>query len=220
MDKKSKGMKNWVHNCNQLKVEKDKYKRSLHDSGLPLKQIDLIWDFYVTHALSGGSGLSISAIDYGWIKERKNNTDEKDKLKVDNDGLKKELENSANFEFGGFCIIRAKSITHTLKAMNLSDSHICISHPRAVLMRDYKVEVNENEELKYGFKELEIDAIFRHIRNAFAHGNTYFFDNGNILLEDKDGNKITASILVGKQTLLDWIFIVDKGHKYYAKDML
>ena len=34
------------------------------------------------------------------------------------------------------------------------------------------------------------------MRNALAHGNTYFFDNEMCLFEDKDGSKKTASIIV------------------------
>ena len=57
--------------------------------------------------------------------------------------------------------------------------------------------------------------MFTHIRNAFAHGNTYFFENGNVLLEDKDGNKITARILIAVQTLVDWIRLIDKDSIIY-----
>ena len=42
-----------------------------------------------------------------------------------------------------------------------------------------------------------------------------FFDNGTVLLEDKDGAKITAEILINQQTLLDWIKIIDKDERFY-----
>lgn len=45
--------------------------------------------------------------------------------------------------------------------------------------------------------------MFAYIRNTFAHGNTYYFDNENVLLEDKDQRKITAWILIPMQALLE-----------------
>lgn len=60
---------------------------------------------------------------------------------------------------------------------------------------------------------LKIKCLFRHIRNAFAHGNTYFFENENVLLEDKDGKKVTARILIPQQALLEWTGIIDKSRK-------
>lgn len=59
------------------------------------------------------------------------------------------------------------------------------------------------------------ESILTHIRNAFAHGNTYFFENGNTLLEDKNRNIITARILLKLQTLLDWIGLIDKEQRFY-----
>ena len=68
------------------------------------------------------------------------------------------------------------------------------------------------------FVESRIKALFRHMRNSFAHGNTYFFDNNMVLLEDKDGGKITATILLPVHSLVDWIFIVDKNGNYYSRE--
>ena len=45
----------------------------------------------------------------------------------------------------------------------------------------------------------------------------FFFDNGMCLLEDKDGRSITAEILIPQKSLLEWIYIVDRGGKYYKK---
>lgn len=39
-----------------------------------------------------------------------------------------------------------------------------------------KVEISNTEA---GYR-----CIFRHIRNAFAHNNVFFFENGNILMKD------------------------------------
>lgn len=57
------------------------------------------------------------------------------------------------------------------------------------------------------------ESILTHIRNAFAHSNTYFFDNNMVLLEDKSKGIITAEILLPMKILLDWIKLIDKDEK-------
>ena len=99
--------------------------------------------------------------------------------------------------------------------MDLANDRICISHPRAVLTQNFTYESDENEIVKIKSTESRINAIFRHIRNSFAHGNTYFFPNGNCLLIDKYRTKTTAAILIPKQSLWDWISIVDRKKAYY-----
>ena len=101
--------------------------------------------------------------------------------------------------------------------MDLYEDLICISHPRAVLMQNFTCSTDENEKVTLKSEENRINAIFRHIRNALAHGNTFFFDNGMCLLEDKDGKRRTAGILIPSRSLLDWIFIVDKNEIHYTK---
>ena len=62
----------------------------------------------------------------------------------------------------------------------------------------------------------EAESVLTHIRNSLAHGNTYFFENGNVLFEDKDMKGIiTARIILKQQTLLDWISLIDKDQKFY-----
>lgn len=61
----------------------------------------------------------------------------------------------------------------------------------------------------------DAESVLIHIRNVFAHGNTYFFDNGNVMLENKNGATIIARMIIKQQTLLDWIFIIDKEQRYY-----
>ena len=36
-----------------------------------------------------------------------------------------------------------------------------------------------------------------------------------MMLEDKDGNKITARMIIRQQTLIDWIGLIDKEQRYY-----
>lgn len=196
------------HKCSEIKVAKSENKKSLKDSPFSYAQIDMIWDFYVTHAISGGTGLERSLSDYGW--DNTNN-------KITGYGaIENKLFDICYFE--KICFIRAKKCTDTLGAMDLSNELICVSHPRAVMLQNFDIVIDENELISYNSSsnsESKLTALFRHIRNAFAHANTYFFDNGMILLEDKDGKRTTAEILMKQQTLLDWIKVIDKDEKYY-----
>ena len=118
------------------------------------------------------------------------------------------------------CCIRSKKIDNTLKACDLYENEICVEHPRAVIQRKFTLEIDENEKISFAGGqggEKRIDCLFRHIRNSFAHTNTYFFNNGNVLLEDKDGTKITSMILIKGQTLLDWIHYIDKDNRFYSE---
>jgi hypothetical protein len=36
------------------------------------------------------------------------------------------------------------------------------------------------------------------------------------MLEDKNNGTVTARIIIRQQTLLDWIFIIDKEARYYV----
>lgn len=202
------GMEGFVHNCNENKVEKVEYRKTLRESKLASEECNLIWDFYVSRSFAAKTGNPIDLNVCGW----------KDTIsKIDGyPALEKALADNAGIL--DFCIIRSKKLTDTRRALDLSNSRICVSHARAVMLQDYGVEANENEELKYTFVESRIKALFRHMRNSFAHGNTYFFDNNMVLLEDKDGGKITATILLPVHSLVDWIFIVDKNGNYYSRE--
>lgn len=203
------GMIGFVHRCTSNKVSKSDYKKSLKNSPFSFEQIDIIWDFYVTHTLGGGSGMGRVITDYGWNK----NDNKTDGISA----LEKKLIQEASFQ-NSICFIRSKNCKETLSSMDLANDLICIEHPRAVLLQNYNITVDENEHIKFsggGSSENHLTCLFRHLRNSFAHGNTYFFDNGFTLLEDKDGSRITAIILIQQQTLLDWIRIIDKNKKYY-----
>ena len=202
------GMNGFVHHCSDAKVSKKANKKSLTVSPFSYAQIDMLWDFYVTHTISGGSGLERSVNDYGWKKD--------DNKKDGYPALEKELIAKAGLS-NNICFIRSTTCKDTMSAMNLSNDEICIEHPRAVLLQKYSTTVDENEKISFsGGGENRVNCLFRHIRNSFAHGNTYFFDNGNVLLEDKDNSKITAAILIKQQTLLDWIRVIDKEEQFYT----
>lgn len=198
------------HVCSLQKINISNYKKSIADSGFTDAECRLVLDFYVSKSPAMSSGCSIDFKKFGW----KNTTNNLDGFPA----LEKRLANIAGIP--QFNIIRCTTIKNTLKSMDLSNDIMCIEHPRAVMKQDYKVTVTESESIKIISKESRMKALFRHIRNSFAHGNTYFFNNGFCLLEDHDCNgNCSARILIKKQSLIDWIFIVDKS-QYFFKSMI
>lgn len=200
------------HKCQSEKIYRNQVEaKTLQEVGFSTEQINLLWDFYVTHTLGGESELARKVTDYGW----KATTGKENGYPA----LLQKLAESANIE--RFCIIKANKINETLKQMNLSPKgKICVEHPRAVMNQRYGIKLNENELIEFDHKESKVAALFRHIRNAFAHGRIYCFENGNILLEDKNDSTPTAEILIPKHVLLDWIFVVDEEKKYYNYEMI
>ena len=199
------GMAKFIHTCNDVKIEKAPHHLSLKESGFSDDQIKILWDFYVSRSFAATTGDPISLEVCGWHDSQS---------KTDGfPALESTLAAAAGLP--SFCIIRNKTIKDTLRQMDLSNERICVSHARAVLAQNFTYESDENENVKIKSSESRINAIFRHTRNSFAHGNTYFFPNGNCLLLDKDGSKITAAILIPKQSLWEWISIVDRKNAYY-----
>ena len=200
------GVIGYEHICSEEKIEKAELKRSLKDFSFTDAECRVIWDFYVSRSFATATGLAIDLSDYGW-----NNSQSK------TDGLpalERKLAEAAGIE--SFCIVRSKTIKDTLQQMGLSQDRICTVHPRAVMMQNFHVDIDENEKSKIVSDESRIHSIFRHIRNSLAHGNTYFFPNEMCLLEDKESStKITAEILIPCKVLLTWVSIVDKEHRYY-----
>lgn len=200
------GKNGFIHKCQSPKVNISSFKKGLKDSPFSPEQIAIIWDFYVSRSFAASTGLLIELVDYGW----KNSPSKVDGLPK----LEEDLASAAGID--SICFIRAKTIKDTLSAMDLSGEMICVEHPRAVLKQNHNVKVDENEQCKIESSESRIVCLFRHIRNSLAHGNTYFFENGRVLLIDKDGNTITAAILIQQRTLLDWISVVDYNQNFYV----
>ena len=209
-DKKKKDLirivETGTHQCSEEKVNKLDFKKTIHDSGFSKNEVDLIWDFYVTCSLSGSSGFSRKVDDYGWPQN--NHTKLENKL----------LEVTDMEQF--WLMKTNNNLNEALELAALKDDEICIVHSRSVMQRNCKIDVDIYENAIILKPEARIKTIFRHLRNSLSHGNTYFFDNGNMLLEDKNGQTVTAEILIEQRTLLDWIFVVDKDQKYYSRQML
>lgn len=192
---------NYQHCCDGPKYNIENYIKPITSAGYSDSELKKVFDFFLLQApilknnKEGKFGKNL--MQYGW------------KGKPDINMLESKLLRSSAMQM--FCIIRANTITSTLEAMNLSDC-ICIEHPRAVLKQDFSVTVMENGEVKIVPKENRMECLFRHIRNAIAHNHTYVFDHDMIMLEDieQDTGKLTARILIKRETLLTWINIVKK----------
>ena len=202
------GRTGFVHICAEHKTDIADYKCSLRDSSLTSEECDLIWDFYVAKSFAAETGTSIALDLYGW-KNTNSKTDGYPAL---------ERVLAANAGISSMCIVRAKTIKDTLASLDLSNDRICITHARVAMLQRYTYELDENENISIKSKESRINALFRHMRNALAHGNTYFFDNEMCLFEDKDGSKKTASILIPMRSLIDWIFIIDMNGVIFKKE--
>lgn len=111
-----------------------------------------------------------------------------------------------------FCLIKSDDIVNTLDSMNLTEK-ICVEHPRAVLKQNFKVTVLEDGTAVIAQQESRLECLFRHIRNSLAHNHTYLFENNNILLEDCEENgKVSARILIPRDSLLEWIKIIRRDN--------
>lgn len=187
-------------------VEVQGYKKSINESGFTDEQVAMIWDFYVTKAIADSAAQRRRASDYG-LKEIP----------------WKEMLSVAGVIDSNIKVLPANSINKTLLQFDLeivegkgSEKHnkaIDISIPKIVCLTPYSISDEEKPKPRVG----DAESVLTHIRNSFAHGNTYFFDNEMLMLEDKDQRGTpTARILLKKQTLLDWIGIVDATQKFYV----
>ncbi len=181
-----------------MNIELLKYKKSINKSKFTNEQITVIWEFYVTKALVDSAGQKRSIQDdYGW-----------NKIPI------KEMRELAKFNDNNYKVLLADKIDGTLKNMNLKlENNIItdIENTRAVFIAPYIIEDDKMPKNR----KSEGEVLLEHIRNSLAHGGTYFFENDMMLLEDKNGNRITARILIKQKTLLDWIKLIDKNQNYY-----
>lgn len=192
---------NYVHNCGAKKIILQNYEKALTEMEFEPEQVIRILNFYLFNAPiikndKGNAKFGLKSLkEYGWMGNSKLSRLEGKLLKAS--------------EIGIFCFIKADSINETLNSMDLNDK-ICIDHPRAILKQNIRISVHEDGTTVVAPQETRMECLFRHIRNAFAHNQTYIFDNGNVLLEDSEENeKISARILIPKGSLLKWINITE-----------
>jgi hypothetical protein len=196
---------NYIHSCNCPLVKADEHICSFSKIGFRSEEFYDIIEFYLLKAPIQKSdaekqfGLTKLG-EYGW---------------VGNAGMSKlERELLKSSGISSFCFIKADTISETLEQMQLGNERWCVEHPRAVLKQDFKVKLHENGRVEIIGQEKRMECLFRHIRNSIAHNHIYYFENGNMVLEDVDNQSkktVTARILIRKETLIDWMYIIKKN---------
>ena len=183
------------------------YKKSIYEIGLPKDLESIIWDFYVARSFASSASqkrvvkdFKIKQIPFKQMMRKARITDDNCKI-LTCTTMKKALAD-LNLEVEG----KDESSKKTTIEIDFDIPRICCLQPFTV-----------NEDIKVTARGSQADCILTHIRNALAHGNTYFFDNGNVLLEDKDGSKVTARILIAVESLIDWIKLIDSSHIVYPE---
>lgn len=188
-----------------MRIEVQAYKKSINQSGFSDEQITMIWDFYVTKAIADSASQKRRVSDYG-LRELPWN----------------DMLRTAGIKAVNVKVLLANSINKTLRNYDLEitekvgnetrNKPIEIDIPKIVCLTPFSIADEEKPKAKVG----EAESVLTHIRNSFAHGNTYFFNNNMMLLEDKDNRgSITARIILKRQTLLDWISLIDSSHLFY-----
>lgn len=178
------------------------YRKSINETDFTPKQISAIWEFYVTKSLTSSSSQSRKVAEYGYAQ-----------LPFD-----KMLE-IATITKSNSLFYTADRIQQTLESSDLrilgeneTPIPIDIDTPRFALFMDTIIDAGKQKP-KHGFSRPR--SLLTHIRNALAHGRTYLFGNGNMLLTDEYKNNITGMILIKQKTLLDWIALIDKDKNFY-----
>ena len=207
MTKIVKVNENYQHACDGMHVKMTDWLKPLSKAGYSDSEFAAIVDFYVLQPCVAKGDKSSSQNprtlgSLGWGSGEGNQSLSKlEGLLLKNSGMSSRV------------MMKSRTITATLEAMNLN-GEICIEHPRCVLRWDTKVELEEDGEIKKTTNGTRVGTLLRHVRNAIAHSQTYVFSNGMIMLEDKgDGGLVTARILLRKETLLDWIDIIDPNFR-------
>lgn len=93
----------------------------------------------------------------------------------------------------------------------------------ASLYDDFPSDLSTERICVHDCKKNQIMSMFRHIRNAFAHGRLNMREvNGECVfvmedLGDRKKDKVSARMILRKSTLLKWIDIIESGEREYIK---
>lgn len=165
----------------------------------------VIWDFYVTKSLSRASS------QYRTLEQYRNSSFSRPF------NLLVQMLKVAEVEEECVKIVYGKTMNKVLHQLQLASNKIeefDIFTPRIACLLPYR----RSSENNYYLQRNSVYSIMTHVRNALAHGNTYFFDNEFLLLEDKNFEKvITARMLLNQNTLIEWIRIFDAESKFYPE---
>lgn len=200
---------NHIHHCDSPSVGFDQSMGSIADCDYSLVQLKAILDFYLTHTpiksdeKKSTNGQPVRHLsDYNW------------KGSSDLTKLERSLLSSSGIP--SFVMLKSDSIEGTIQSMQLGNP-LCIQHPRAVMSINKKISIREDGKVAIEATETRLACLFRHIRNSIAHGRNHLFSSGNLLLEDGDGERITARILIPQDALVKWIALVDQDGAFYPE---
>lgn len=191
-----------------MKLVVQDYKKSITDSEFWNAEIvATLWDFYVTKSVAASASQKRTTSDYG-LQE----------LPYE------ELLDSAGIATNRREMLMADSMNTVLKEYDFIIDYkdgskripqaIDIDESRIICMQPYSIADRKAPEAKISRPK----CLLTHIRNAFAHGNTYWLPNRKVLLRDlKDGTsgKITAMMLFDADCLVQWIKMIDKNGRFY-----
>lgn len=202
----SKYNENYAHECASELVSRANLRASFVEANYSLEELKAIIDFYITNTPikkskdAGDSGRWLG--EYGWTGAPDLHSLESKLLRVSG--------------ITSFVMLKSSKADETIKAMKLGDE-LCTKHPRAVLTLECRTTVNEDGSISNTARESRMVCLFRHVRNAIAHGQSYVLPNNNLILDDKNDFGKTASMLIPSKTLVDWIRVVDKEGSFYPE---
>lgn len=186
------------------------YKCSLVDSDFSKEEIIQLFEFYLQHPLSDEEIQKEKLTKHKWLQKDK---------KIATRSLFSEIQKTLDCEMV-FASYLSDEIIHEIGLQK--DEILSIYKPdvpRIALALNFNnpsTRVNGKMELEITVKKCEtmLQCFFRHIRNAIAHNNTYFLQNGMLLLLDYDKqSKITAFMLIRKMDLFKIIHLVERKEK-------
>lgn len=179
----------------------DSFKKSIRDAGYTREEESAIWDFYVTKSLSKAASQNRNLEDY------RQPVFGAPRIRLEH------LLTRADVDTESVLIIRGNNMDRGLEKLGLkTEENISksLDLPRIAFINTLPGHMDSSKS--------SIISLMSHVRNALAHGHTYFFPNGFVLLEDVNLQRvITARILYHKNTLLNWIFYFDQDGIYYPE---
>ena len=177
-------------------------------------------DFYLFHPLNEDKYAQLILRDiFHWRNTRKNK-DGTETWVLYTDSMFQQMLSLSGLKDNITYTFTDNATKKALRDMDLAESYMCALHPRAVLNMNSQPKIVEDNDGNLTVETSNTEAgyrcIFRHIRNAFAHNNVFFFENGNILLKDyqrkddkQDEKKVTVAILIKFDTLFEWIKMIE-----------
>lgn len=179
----------WVLACSHNKVTIEDYRCALTEMECftIFEALDLI-DFYLERSLAKSCNMGDDLSSYGW------------KGSSELGKLEKAIKNYIGVSDEQFLIAKTGAFPKTLKRFGYDNNRpICIDCPRVAITIEFTVSEGVIKPRKGSTR---IECFLRHIRNAIAHGNTFFFPNNNVLFLDRKDKNVTGFILMPSKALI------------------